>query len=73
MKVKYVFYRNDTFCDFLFPAHHATSEKGSTLKGKSFLTVGADCLLLEKTLFRRETKSVLTVLPPPIEIVYCSP
>ena len=31
----------------LFPAHIAASEKGSTIKGKNLLPVGANSFLLE--------------------------
>ena len=32
------------------------SEKGSTLKGKNLLPMGANCFLLEQTLFQKQAK-----------------
>ena len=37
----------------LFPAHHPSNEKGSTLKGKNLFPKGANSFLLEMTTFQK--------------------
>ena len=37
-----------------FPTHHVTSGKGSVLKGKNLLPVGANSFLLEQTPFQKQ-------------------
>ena len=43
-----IIYKGDNFLDFLlcFPVHAVLSEKGSTLKGKTLLTRGANSFFL---------------------------
>ena len=58
-----LFDKGDIFCDFSFPAFQASSEKGSTLKGKNLLPTWTNSFLLEWTHFLKGGKTVLTELP----------
>ena len=51
-------------CNFLFVAHQAFSEEGSTLTGKNLLQKEQILSFQSRPLFRRVTKTVLKELPP---------
>ena len=50
-----IFNKGGNFYDFLFtfPAYKIVSEKGSTLKGKNLLPLGANSFLLQYTHFQK--------------------
>ena len=60
------FYKGDNFCDFLFALLYTNPypKKGSTLKGKNLLPIGANSFLLEEIPFSdgSETKQKLAVV-----------
>ena len=59
------FIKGDNYCDFhLALLHKNPPEKGSTLKGKNLLPLGANSFLLEWTLFQKGDKTILAELPP---------